>query len=194
MYASATNQINQANQQAGANPQGLTSDQLIYIMQAKREKFNNSALVSGTREDLEAFANQGLMNPASNQQMINLSKVYQQNKRTPTSLTGQSQENIVLQANLNNFNATQPMTNQLKAAQKSSKDKNLKNHQALLNQHLQEGSTGLKKDTAISMGHHMHFQSNPSGASTGKAAGAGHLHQRGNSQLAAPSNQMMFMD
>ena len=87
------------------------------------------------------------------------------------------------------------MTGQLKGAQKSSKDKNLKNHQALLNQHLQDGSTGLKKDNnAISMGHHMHFQSNPSGSSTSKATGPGHLHQRGNSQLAAPSNQMMFMD
>ena len=193
MYASATNQVNQANQQAGANPQGLTSDQLIYIMQAKREKFNNSALVSGTRDQLDAFANQALMNPASNQQMINLNKVYQQNKRTPTSLAGQSQENII-HANINNFNSTQPMTGQLKSTQKSSKDKNLKNHQALLNQHLQEGGTGLKKEQAISMGHHMHFQSNPSGSSTGKAAGASHLHQRGNSQLAAPSNQMMFMD
>ena len=57
-------------------------------MQAKREKFNNSALVSGTRDQLDAFANQAMLNPASNQQMINLNKVYQQNKRTPTSLAG----------------------------------------------------------------------------------------------------------
>ena len=45
-------------------------------MQAKREKFNNSALVSGTRDQLDAFANQAMLNPASNQQMINLNKVY----------------------------------------------------------------------------------------------------------------------
>ena len=51
-----------------------------------------------------------------------------------------------------------------------------------------------KVDQSISMGHHMHFSSNPSGAQSSKATGASHLHQRGNSQLTAPSNQLMFMD
>ena len=69
----------------------------------------------------------------------------------------------------------------------------MKNNQAMLNHHHQDMGR-QKGDQSISMGHHMHFSTNPSGASSSKATGASHLHQRGNSQLSAPSNQLLFMD
>lgn len=54
---------------------------------------------------------------------MNLNKAYQVNKRTPTSLAGQSQENITQAIN---FNSTQPLASQLKASKQGLKDKNMK--------------------------------------------------------------------
>jgi len=84
------------------NTSGLTSDQLLYLMQNKREKFNNSALVSGSRQFDElnnSMASQvsGQIRPDPHQSqvtnLVNLNKLYQQ-KRTPTSMAGQSHEHI----------------------------------------------------------------------------------------------------
>lgn len=37
------------------NTVGLTGDQLLYMMQNKRDKYNNSALVTGQRPGFDEF-------------------------------------------------------------------------------------------------------------------------------------------
>jgi hypothetical protein len=48
------------------NPVGLTGDQLLYMMQNKRDKYNNSALVTGQRQGFDEFT-QGLAQQISGQ-------------------------------------------------------------------------------------------------------------------------------
>ena len=88
-------------QSSTVNPSSLTGDQLLYMMQNKRDKFNNSALLQGQRSGFDEF-NQSLAAQISGQirpdsknasqitNIVNLNKLYQQ-RRTPTSqMAGQS--------------------------------------------------------------------------------------------------------
>ena len=189
------------NQVSSFNQSGLTNDQIMQMMQAKREKLNNSALVGSSNEaSLITGTNMMLQNTSSIQSNM---KQMQNQRRTPTSLVAGSGQEQMNNQHLNNtqlmsqFN-TQGQSKASMSNQRQSKDKNLKiTHQSILNQHLQEiplPSSSNAAKNQLSMNHHMNFSTNQSGSNTSKAHMAGHLHQRTGSQLSSHANQLMFMD
>lgn len=96
-------------------------------MQVKREKLNNSAII-------ESSAQANGMTVSTNQSSTG------NKRRTPTSMVlGQSNDSM---APVTNFATPNQVTG--KAQQRQSKDKNLNkiNHQAILNQHLQDLPVG----------------------------------------------------